>query len=548
MCLQASDGFAIPEQTAQVARAVFPDGNWCMLFRDELGTVFRDEQFASFYPRRGQPAETPWRLALVTIMQFAENLTDRQAADAVRSRIDWKYALGLELSDAGFHYSVLCEFRSRLMSGQAENLLFEALLKLFKERGWLKARTRQRSDSTHIVAAVRKLNRVELVSETLYHALDVLAQLAPEWLRTCVRPDWFERYSQRPTGFRLPRTDAEQLILAEQIGRDGWQLLRQVWVASAPDHLRRVPAVETLRRVWVQNYYLEDDRLSWRDEKNCPPGCRAIVSPYDEEARASAKRETFWHGYKVHLTETCESDSPNLITHVETTPATEQDNMVVERLHAALETKQLLPSQHLVDAGYPSAELLVSSQEKYAVDLLGPVRPDVSWQRQDPQAFDITQFQIDWERHVVICPMGKTSRCWWPAKGPRGKPTLQVHFGEKDCLACESRARCTKSASTPRGLTLQPKEQQLALQAARKRQATPEFKQAYATRSGIEGSIGQAADKLDMRRSRYRGLAKTHFQHLITAAAINVRRVIAWLTGIRRSTTRLSHFAALAPA
>jgi transposase len=443
MCLQPSDDFAIPEQTAQVARAVFPDGNWCMLFRDELGTVFRDEQFAAFYPRRGQPGETPWRLALVTIMQFAENLTDRQAADAVRSRIDWKYALGLELTDAGFHYSVLCEFRCRLISSQAENLLFEALLKLFKERGWLKERTRQRTDSTHIVAAVRKLNRVELVSETLYHALDVLAQLAPDWLRTGIQPDWFERYSQRPTGFRLPRTDAEQLVLAEQIGHDGWQLLRQVWAASAPNHLRRVPAVETLRRVWVQNYYLEDGRLSWRDEKSYPPGCRAIVSPYDEEARSSTKRETFWHGYKVHLTETCEPDNPNLITHVETTPATEQDNMVVERLHAALETKALLPSQHLVDAGYPSAELLVSSQEKYGVDLLGPVRPDVSWQRQDPQASRLIGNAMSssarWAKPVVaggppkdhgVSPRSRSilaKRTAWRAKAGHAAPKALPH-------------------------------------------------------------------------------------------------------------------------
>ena len=548
MCLQLSNGFEIPEQTAQVARAVFPTGNLYMTFRDEFGTVFHDEQFVAFYPQRGQPAETPWRLALATLMQFAENLTDRQTADAVRSRIDWKYALGLELTDPGFHYSVLSEFRGRLIGGQAEHLLFEALLKPFKERGLLKERSRQRTDATHVLAAVRKLNRVELVGEALYHALDVLAQIAPDWLKAQTEPDWFERYSQRPTSFRLPRSDAEQLALTEQIGRDGLQILRAVWAATAPEYLRRVPAVEILRRIWLQNFYMEEDLLIWRDEKNYPPSSLAIVSPYDEEARFSIKRETYWRGYKVHLTETCERDSPNLITHVETTFATEQDNMVVERVHAALQAKELLPSQHLVDGGYPSAELLVTSREQYGIDLFGPTRPDVSWQSNDPQAFDISQFQIDWEREVVICPMGKTSRCWWPAKGPRGKPTIQVHFGKQDCLACESRARCTKSDSTPRGLTLQPKKQQLALQAARQRQITAEFRETYALRSGIEGTIGQAADKLKMRRSRYRGLAKTHFQHLITAAAINVKRVVAWLADAQRSTTRLSHFAALAQA
>lgn len=548
MSLQPTKDFTIPEQTVQVARAVFVKGNRYMAMRDELGAVFDDEQFAAFYPRRGQPAEAPWRLALVTLMQFAENLTDRQAAEAVQSRIDWKYALALELTDPGFHYSVLCEFRNRLIASGAEALLFEALLTLFKEKGLLTERRRQRTDSTHILAAVHRLNRIELVGEALYHALDVLAQVAPAWLRVEVPGEWFERYGQRPTSFRLPRTEAERLALAEQIGGDGWHLLSQVWAESAPAYLRQVPAVETLRRIWVQNYYWQEDQLHWRDEKSYPPSARAIISPYDEEARFSTKRETAWNGYKVHLTETCEPKSPNLITHVETTPATEQDNMVVERIHAALQTRELLPSQHVVDAGYPSAELLLSSRETYGIDLLGPMRPDASWQGHDPQAFDITQFQIDWERQVVTCPLGKTSHKWSPARGPRGNPTLQVNFAKKDCRACESRPRCTKSDTAARALTLQPKAQQLALQAARQRQTTGEFRETYAIRSGIEGTIAQAADKLDMRRSRYRGLVKTHFQHLVTAAAINVKRVLAWLTGVPRSTTRLSHLAALAPA
>lgn len=548
MCLQPNDDFAIPEPTVRIARAAFPNGNLCMAMRDELGVVFRDEQFAGLYPQRGQPAEAPWRLALVTLMQFAENLTDRQAADAVRGRLDWKYALGLELTDPGFDYSVLCEFRKRLIAGQAEYVLLDTWLKLFQKRGWLKVRSRQRTDATHILAAVRKLNRVELVGETLYHALDVLAQVAPDWLKAQVQPEWFERYSQRPTSFRLPRGEAEQLALAQQMGCDGWHLLNQAWAAGAPDALRRVPAVETLRRIWVQNFYLEEEQLHWRDETNRPPSSRAIISPYDEEARFASKRNTHWHGYKVHLTETCEPDGPNLITHVETTPATEQDHLVVEAIHADLQAQGLLPGQHLVDTAYPSAELLVSSHDKYGVDLLGPTRPDVSWQRQNPQAFDLTQFHIDWDAQRVTCPMGKTSRCWYPEPGLRGKPTIQVHFGKQDCLACAGRACCTKSAATPRGLTLQPKAQQLALQAARHRQTTPEFKAAYALRAGVEGTIGQAADKLDMRRSRYRGLTKTHFQHVATAAAINIKRVLAWLAAVPRSTTRVSHFAALAPA
>jgi transposase len=549
MSLQPTQDFTIPELTVQVAHAAFPKGNDYMRLRDELGTIFTDAAFATLYPRRGQPAEAPWRLALVTLLQFAERLTDRQAADGVRSRIDWKYLLGLELTDKGFHYSVLCEFRCRLIEGGAEALLFEQLLTLFKARGLLKERGKQRTDSTHIIAAVRKLSRVELVAETVYHALDVLAQVAPDWLQMVLQPEWFERYSQRPTSYRMPRNEAEQMRLAEQVGRDGWYLLQQIWLDAAPAHLRTLPAVASMRQIWLQNFYVDDEALYWREEQNCPPCSKRIISPYEHEARLCQKKQTYWHGYKVHLTETCEADTPNLISHVETTKATDQDNTAVTRIHAALATKGLLPAQHIVDSGYMSAELLVDSQTQHSVDLLGPMRPDVRWQSQDEQAFDMSEFQIDWEKQVVTCPLGKLSRTWRPdPQLRRGKPAIQIRFSKSDCLPCPARALCTKSESGPRSLTILPQLQQEALQSARQRQATDDFKEQYALRSGIEGTIALATDKLRMRRSHYRGIAKTHLQHLLTAAAINLMRFLDWIGQTSRSATRSSHLAALMPA
>jgi transposase len=187
----------IPDQTVAVAKAAFPKGNVYMTMRDELGTFFADEAFADLSSERGQPAESPWRLALITIMQFAENLADRQAADAVRSRIDWKYALGLELTDPGFHFSVLSDFRARLVVHDASDQLLNTMLKRFKARGLLKGRGKQRTDSTHIVAAVRMLNRLEQVGETLRYTLNVLAELVPVWLKSQVPVEWFDRYSSR---------------------------------------------------------------------------------------------------------------------------------------------------------------------------------------------------------------------------------------------------------------------------------------------------------------------------------------------------------------
>src|SRR5262249_1669625 len=132
-----------------------------------------------------------------TVLQFLEGLPDRQAADAVRSRLDWKYALSLELTDPGFDHTVLSEFRTRVVAGGAEQRLLDIVLEQARPRGWLKTRGKQRTDSTHVLAAVRALTRLECVGETLRHTLNVLAEVAPGWLRSRVQPEWVQRYPHR---------------------------------------------------------------------------------------------------------------------------------------------------------------------------------------------------------------------------------------------------------------------------------------------------------------------------------------------------------------
>ena len=251
----------VPEDTARVTRAAFPKGTTYTKMRDMLGTIFEDEDFVALFPSRGQPALAPWRLALVTVMQFAEGLSDRQAADAVRGRIDWKYALSLELEDPGFDFSVLSEFRSRLLEeeGAAERLLLEKLLAECKDRGLLKTRGKQRTDSTHVLAAVKATGRLECIGETMRATLNVLAVAAPEWLAGWAPPEWYERYGPRVEEFRLPKADAERKELAEQIGADGLRLLKVVEVDDAPAGLRELDAISTLRRLWSEQYHLPEN-------------------------------------------------------------------------------------------------------------------------------------------------------------------------------------------------------------------------------------------------------------------------------------------------
>ena len=285
----------VPDQTVLVARAAFPKGNLYLSMRDELGTLFDDRDFAELFSRLGYPAITPWRLALITIMQLLENLSDRQAAEAVRSRIDWKYLLGMELTDSGFDHSVLSGFRARLVASEKQTLLLDRLLDRFREKNLLKVRGKQRTDSTHVLAAVRVMNRLELVTETMRAALNEVATSAPEWLAKAALPEWFTRYAARAEQSRMPRTDPARETYARQVGRDGFYLLKLL--GEQQPALLKLKQVAILERVWQRHYTRrEDGEVHWRPAAELERAATAIESPYDTEARFSTKRDLSWTG------------------------------------------------------------------------------------------------------------------------------------------------------------------------------------------------------------------------------------------------------------
>ncbi len=534
----------IPEETVIIAQAAFPKGNTYMRMRDELGPIFTDEQFAELFSNRGQPAESPACLALTTVMQFAEGLSDRQAANAVRGRIDWKYALGLEVTDPGFDDSVLSEFRTRLVEGNAELLLFETMLTCLRDKGLLKVRGRMRTDSTHILADVRTLSRLECIGETLRQALNVVATIAPDWLRGWVPIEWYDHYSRRFEDYRLPKSRDERYTLGEQIGRDGLFLWEQLGSSPELKQLRNLPALETLRQVWLQQFMLQDGQLKWRSADDLPPARLLIVSPFDAEARFSKKRKTEWTGYKVHLTESCDEELPHLIVNVETTPATTTDYEMTPEIHAHLAERDLLPGEHLLDTGYMSADNLVDGQ-KQNIDLIGPVSKDPSWQAQAGEGFDSAAFFIDWEKKQATCPQGHPSRKWSVLQ-QKNTTVYNFSFHKKDCDNCLVRAKCTQSATLPRALTIQPQAGYEALREARQRQKEERFWEQYAKRAGMEGTISQGVAIADLRRARYIGLLKTSLQHLLTALGMNILRLGAWWAEVPQAQTRASPFARLA--
>jgi len=542
MSLQMHPISPIPEMTVQVAQAAFRKGNVYMQMRDILGTFFTNDQFRDLYPYDGQPAYDPWRLALVSIMQFAENLSDRQAADAVRARIDWKYALSLELTDDGFDFSVLSEFRQRLIDNEAGQRLLDTMLAQFVEAGLLGNGGKQRTDSTHVIANVQELNRLMLVGRTFQTALDAVTLVAADWLQEWVAPDWFTRYGKLLTDFRLPQKRAERDALTITIGQDGLLLLNNIWHhPQTPPFLREVPSIQILRQVWIQQYVIENDQLRKRDRKEMPPAAQLIQSPFDIDARFSRKQSRKWLGYKVHFTETCNDDAPHLITNVQLVKATQQDYDAVEPIHQSLKQKGCLPDDHLVDRGYTSAPLLYDSQQDYGVNLFGPVVEKKTWQSK--HGYGIEAFTIDWQNRQVTCPKGRVSNPWTMRDHRRDHQLTRVRFLTEDCTTCSVRKQCTKHHRRSLSFHEQPVFE--IVQQRKQEQHTETWQQQYGKRAAIEGTISQGVFARGMRRSRYRGHDKTELQFVLTAAAMNLTRIMNWQNDVPRNKTRVTHFGRL---
>ena len=286
--------------------------------------------------------------------------------------------------------------------------------------------------------------------------------------------------------------------------------------------------------------------MRWRTAvEGIPPSSAFLSSPHDADAHLGRKCTTRWIGCKAHLTETCDDGGPHLITHVQTVAAPVADAEATTPAHAALRAKGLLPAVHLVDTGHLDAELLVTTRRDFGVDLAGPTRGDQRWQAREGKGFAASDFSVDWARRRVTCPWGKGSASWTKAVDNRGAEVVKVKFARSDCGPCQHLPACVRGPGTRRNMTLRTHEQHTALVEARRRETTPEYAALSAVRAGVEGTISQAVRGFGLRRSRYVGRAKTHLQHLATAAAMNLVRITEWRGGALPATTRRSKFRAL---
>jgi transposase len=524
MTLRERDPREMPEDIGELGRQVLREADPYRVIGEQLADIVEDAQFAALYDATGRAAISPSVLALVTIFQFLEDLPDREAARQAVVRLDWKYALHLPLGYLGFDFSCLSYFRRRLLEHEQSRLLFEAILTRVRALGFLKKPGKQRTDSLGVVGAVRELSQLELMTEAVRLALRALLTVDPAWVEQRVPAAYCTRYLERQSEYRL--TAAERQAELVRVGQDAAWLLEQVAAAEAAV-LRGLAEVATLATIWQQRYERIDGAV--RRRARTVDSTELIVTPHDPGVRIGQKRGHCWWGDKVHITETIAeppaaddvdqadpADQVRFITDVTTAGASSGDGAALNQIRDQLTERGLLPEEQVVDSGYVSGKHLAESDAD-GVDLVGPPLADTS-----RNGFKLADFTLDRDAQRAICPAGQVSTKWALRTERDGSHALQIRFPAAVCAACPLRPQCTTSAD---GRNLSVSEHYDRLVARRAEAKTPACRQKLKTRAGIEATLSELVRVHGLRRHRYRGDAKRHFEHLLKAAACNLKRL-----------------------
>lgn len=481
-------------------------------------------KLAAFYsPDRGRPAENPVRLLSVCLLQFCERLPDRQAAESCQFDLRWKFALHMNLEESAFHPTLLTRFRQRLLDHSLERLAFDACLDLLVEEGWLKRKSTQRLDSTHVHGLLADMSRLECARIALKKALIALEGTAyPEnpW------NSLWEEYVLGKVDFKSSKETLKKKT--REVGLAISEILNHF--RESPE--MNLPEMQLLVRVFQENYELDADG-KWKQSPKSKPG--SVQNPHEPEAQwctKSTTKDKVWTGYKVQVGETVEKEArvkgeptKNVLTTIITQPATGSDEAGMEEVLEQLEENKLgKPDRFYVDGAYVSGAELARA-EKEGRELRGPAPP--SGGRQELTA---EHFKVDLEDRKAICPAGHTStNCSKLTEGKTGKISYRFEWNRKLCEGCPHAAKCIGKNQNHR--TLAVSEFHMYLQKRREEMTTAEFEIEMHRRNGIEGTQSELVRGYGMRNARYRGLARVRMQNYFIGTACNLKRVVrrmAW--------------------
>ena len=487
---------------------------------EQLYSFIPLEELNSMYSDTGRPGINPVVLSLVTIFQFLEDVPDRVAALFVETRLDWKYALHLPLDDSGFDYSDLCNFRKRLKANDKYTLIFDQLLEKIRSLGYLNKRKYQRSDSTHVLAKVCHLSRLENLTESLRLALGAIEKTDSSYYQEKLPLIYRERWEVRLNDYKM--TDKERVEALNRVGQD------ILWLLTLLDKTPFVELseVEVLQTVFSQNFTVDSRKVQLR--KDCVDCKEKIQTPHDPEARYARKRDKTWTGYKAHITETAaDKGKVNFITDMTTTNASERDSETLPQIQENTQDRNLKPQEQFVDKGYMTEDNLADSR-KDGINLMGE-----AIQLTNNGLFTADDFIIDYEAMEATCPGGYVSLSWRVMEKGKSKGQIEINFGSC-CRDCPLRDNCTTN-KVGRRLRISPYHN--LMKERRAESLTESFRKAMKRRCPVEGTISEMVRSHGLRRSRYKGLDKTHFQHLMTGTAVNLKRLVKAMELSKSSTS-----------
>jgi transposase len=475
----------------------------------------------------GRPGIEPVVMAGVTLLQFMETVPDRKAAENVRLHLGWKHALNLKINDPGFHPTSLVTFRGRLVDEKDGRLIFDGILQALHGAGLVKRKGKQRLDSTHIIGAVAKMGRLEVVRETVRLFLETVRCMNLQ------EPfnDWalfHERYIDSDIAWHK----ISQSQIKTKFQQTGCDMLTLIKWMSKHRRLAEHDQAVLLQRVFLEQYELSVQGLERRKHE----GAGVVKNPHDPEVKWSTKdptHKTGWEGYKAQIAESvpegdaCErpkgQPTTGFLTEVTTTEATASDYAGREVVEERQEEHGLGVADELyVDAGYINDDTLGEAHHQERT-LMGPARPS---NNPSGELFTVDDFKVSVSERQAVCPAGHTST---QCSRLENHETGQVNYRFKwsyHCDACPLKAQCTKARNGRRRLLVG--EHHDHLQQRRREMQTEAFQKAMHQRNGIEGTISEFARK-GGRRTRYRGLGKTSLCNYLHGAAINVKRWIRLL-------------------
>jgi len=511
----------IPFSTREIVDPLMKPDSVCRLLGDRGEALLDEDNLCQMYAGEGRSGINPLIMSFVLILQFLENIPDRQAAHMVVMRMDWKYALRQELTWSGFDYSSLCNFRKRLYAHDQEFVVFDQLVCALREQGYIKAQ-RQRTDATHVLGAIERLSRLELVLETMRLTLGALINADAPWMVKQLPASFVTEYSEKREDYRLSKTQVDQLML--KAGGDGFWLLGQI-ERQGDERLQELAEVHLLRRVLGEQFEPPSGGTPAKTRPNTTACGDVIASPQDPDVRYSKKgKHTQWEGYKAQVTETVDDELP-LITDIGIHSAIEADSPALTTIQARLQARDVMPEKQYVDQGYCNGITIAQSQQQ-GIDLRGRVQE----RSRKAKGFRLQDFDINLEQQVAICPQGKQATIFNPSS--QADIAFHVRFG-RQCQSCPVMAQCT---TEKRGRSLEISPYHTQLMQRRQEQQTAAFHEEMYARSRIESTICELARKHGLRQSRYRGMRKVNFQAAFTAVAVNLKRLARYLA---RQTIRI---------